>query len=158
MRAHTKVEIMRFLSYKALTSFLHGHQPGADASIGKLFWSHYHQEITELAIDILGADALVPTGQAPQQVFGTDAPGSPNDSANWTGVFFNARAGTIYAGTSQVQKGIVGEQILGLPKEPRADGGRGTRSRPRLTEQHPGRAGSGTRWCPTRCHPSVSVG
>ncbi|MEZ5218500.1 MAG: acyl-CoA dehydrogenase family protein [Ilumatobacteraceae bacterium] len=123
MRAHTKVEIMRFLSYKALTSFLHGHQPGADASIGKLFWSHYHQEITELAIDILGADALVPTGQAPQQVFGTDAPGSPNDSANWTGVFFNARAGTIYAGTSQVQKGIVGEQILGLPKEPRADGG-----------------------------------
>ena len=123
MRAHTKVEIMRFLSYKALTSFLHGHQPGADASIGKLFWSHHHQEITELAIDVLGADALVPSGQTPQRAFGTDAPGSPNDSANWAGVFYNARAGTIYAGTSQVQKGIVGEQILGLPKEPRADGG-----------------------------------
>jgi alkylation response protein AidB-like acyl-CoA dehydrogenase len=123
MRAHTKVEIMRFLSYKALTSFLHGHQPGADASIGKLFWSHHHQEITELAIDVLGADALAPTGQTPQRAFGADAPGSPNDSANWAGVFFNARAGTIYAGTSQVQKGIVGEQILGLPKEPRADSG-----------------------------------
>jgi alkylation response protein AidB-like acyl-CoA dehydrogenase len=123
MRAHTKVEIMRFLSYKALTAFLHGHQPGADASIGKLFWSHHHQEITELAIDVLGADALAPTGQTPQRAFGADAPGSPNDSANWAGVFFNARAGTIYAGTSQVQKGIVGEQILGLPKEPRADSG-----------------------------------
>ncbi len=123
VQAHTKVEIMRFLSYKALTAFLHGHQPGADASIGKLFWSHHHQQVTELAIDILGADALAPTGQTPQRAFGCDAPGSPNDSANWAGVFYNARAGTIYAGTSQVQKGIVGEQILGLAKEPRADSG-----------------------------------
>ncbi|MFN8021156.1 MAG: acyl-CoA dehydrogenase family protein [Acidimicrobiales bacterium] len=123
MRCHTNVEIMRFLSYKALTAFLHGHQPGADASIGKLFWSHHHQQVTELAVDILGADAMVPTGQTPHSAFAADAAGSPNDSANWTGVFYNARAGTIYAGTSQVQKGIVGEQILGLPKEPRADGG-----------------------------------
>ena len=122
-RAHTKVEIMRFLGYRALTNFLNGTIPGADASIGKLFWSHHHQEVTELAVDILGADALVPTGQTPQRAFAVDAPGSPNDSANWVGVFYNARAGTIYAGTSQVQKGIVGEQILGLPKEPRADSG-----------------------------------
>ena len=122
-RAHTKVEIMRYFGYRALTNFLHGKQPGPDASIGKLFWSEYHQEVTELSVDILGADAMVPTGQAPQTAFRTDQPGSPNDTANWVGVFYNARAGTIYAGTSQVQKGIVGEQILGLPKEPRADSG-----------------------------------
>ncbi len=122
-RAHTSVEIMRYAGYKALTSFLNGKQPGADASTGKLFWSQYHQEITELAVDILGADAMTPTGQGPHGAFRFDAPGAPNDSANWVGVFYNARAGTIYAGTSQVQKGIVGEQILGLPKEPRADGG-----------------------------------
>ena len=123
MQAHTKVEIMRFLGYSALTSFLHGKQPGPEASIGKLWWSEYHKELTELAVDILGADALVPVGQTPHTAFTTDAPGSPNDSANWVGVFLNARAGTIYAGTSQVQRGIVGEQVLGLPKEPRADGG-----------------------------------
>ncbi len=122
-RAHTKVEIMRYFGYKALTSFLQGKQPGPDASIGKLFWSQYHQEVTELSVDILGADAMTPAGQAPQTAFRTDQPGSPNDTANWVGVFYNARAGTIYAGTSQVQKGIVGEQILGLPKEPRADSG-----------------------------------
>ena len=122
-RAHTKVEIMRYFGYRALTNFLQGKQPGPDASIGKLFWSEYHQELTELSIDILGADAMVPAGQAPQTAFRTDQPGSPNDTANWVGVFYNARAGTIYAGTSQVQKGIVGEQILGLPKEPRADSG-----------------------------------
>jgi alkylation response protein AidB-like acyl-CoA dehydrogenase len=102
---------------------MNGRQPGSDASIGKLWWSEYHKEVTELAIDILGAVARVPVGQGPHTAFTTDSPGSPNDSANWVGVFLNARAGTIYAGTSQVQRGIVGEQVLGLPKEPRADGG-----------------------------------
>jgi alkylation response protein AidB-like acyl-CoA dehydrogenase len=121
--AHTKVEILRFMGYQALTSFLHGRQPGPGASIGKLLWSEYHKSVTELAVDILGADALTPEGQTPHRAFGADAPGAPNDSNSWVGVFYNARAGTIYAGTSQVQRGIVGEQILGLPKEPRADGG-----------------------------------
>ena len=122
-QAHIKVEIMRFLGYRALTAFLNGNQPGPEASIGKLWWSEYHKEATELAVDILGADALVPVGQTPHTAFTTDSVGSPNDSANWVGVFLNARAGTIYAGTSQVQRGIVGEQVLGLPKEPRSDGG-----------------------------------
>ena len=122
-RAHTKVEIMRFLGYRALTSFLQGKQPGAESSIGKLWWSEYHKEVTELAVDVLGADALVPSGQTPLSAFRSDGVGSPNDSANRVGVFYNARAGTIYAGTSQVQRGIVGEQILGLPKEPRSDAG-----------------------------------
>ncbi|HAP77445.1 MAG TPA: acyl-CoA dehydrogenase [Acidimicrobiaceae bacterium] len=122
-KAHTKVELMRFAGYRALTSFLQGRQPGPDASIGKLFWSEYHREVTELAVDILGADAMTPTADGPMNVFGADVVGTPNSSGNWTGVFYNARAGTIYAGTSQVQKGIVGEQILGLPKEPRADAG-----------------------------------
>jgi alkylation response protein AidB-like acyl-CoA dehydrogenase len=99
---------MRFFGYRALTSFLAGKQPGPDASIGKLFWSEYHKELTELAIDILGADALTPTGQTPHGAFRFDAFGAPNDSANWVGVFYNARAGTIYAGTSQVQRGIAG--------------------------------------------------
>jgi hypothetical protein len=122
-QAHIKVEIMRFLGYRTLTAFMNGSQPGPEASIGKLWWSEYHKEVTELAVDILGADALVPFGQTPHTAFTTDSPGSPNDSANWAGVFMNARAGTIYAGTSQVQRGIVGEQVLGLPKEPRSDGG-----------------------------------
>ncbi len=122
-KAHTQVEIMRYFGYRALTSFLKGSQPGPESSIGKLFWSEYHQEVTELAVDVLGADALVPVGQAPRTAFRYDVQGSPNDPANWVGVFLTARAGTIYAGTSQVQKGIVGEQILGLPKEPRSDSG-----------------------------------
>ena len=55
----------------------------------------------------------------PASAFQTDSPGAPNDSASWVGTFYNARAGTIYAGTSQVQRNIIGEMVLGLPKEPR---------------------------------------
>jgi hypothetical protein len=66
---------------------------------------------------------MAPTGRAPASSFQTDDPGAPNDSASWVGTFFNARAGTIYAGSSQVQRGIIGEMILGLPKEPKADTG-----------------------------------
>ena len=53
----------------------------------------------------------------------TDEAGAPNSTNSWATVFLNARAGTIHAGTSQMQRNIVGEQVLGLPKEPRTDAG-----------------------------------
>jgi alkylation response protein AidB-like acyl-CoA dehydrogenase len=120
---YSKVEIMRYLGLRALTSFLSGKQPGPEASISKVYWSEYHQQSTELAMDLLGLDGLAPTGRPPASAFQTDDPGAPNDSASWAGTFLNARAGTIYAGTSQIQRNIIGEMVLGLPKEPRADAG-----------------------------------
>ncbi|MGH9068989.1 MAG: acyl-CoA dehydrogenase [Acidimicrobiales bacterium] len=119
----SKVEIMRFLGYRALTAFIQGERPGPEGSISKLNWSEYHQAVTELAMDILGPDGLVPSGRPPASAFQTDEPGAPNSTASWAGTFLNARAGTIYAGTSEVQRNILGEMVLGLPKEPRADGG-----------------------------------
>ena len=121
--AHSKVEIMRYLGMRVLTQFLRGQQPGPEASITKVYWSEYHRAVTELAVEILGPDALVPTGKPPSSAFQTDDPGAPNSSASWVGTFLNARAETIYAGTSQIQRNILGEMVLGLPKEPRADGG-----------------------------------
>ncbi|MDQ1394878.1 MAG: hypothetical protein QOG64_137 [Acidimicrobiaceae bacterium] len=120
---YTQVEIMRFLGYKVLTQFLGGGRPGPEASIGKLFWSEYHRKVTELAMDIMGMDGLAPSGRKPSSAFRTDDTGAPNSSASWTNTFLNARAGTIYAGTSQVQRNILGEMVLGLPKEPRVDAG-----------------------------------
>ena len=64
--------------------------------------------------------ALAPTGRPPSTVFGPDDVGAPNSSTSWVDVLLNARSGTIYAGTSQVQRNILGEMVLGLPKEPRA--------------------------------------
>jgi len=117
--AYSKVEIMRFMGLGTLTRFIAGAQPGPSESLFKLYWSEYHKQVTELAIDILGADAMWVEGAPPMTSFNTDLPGAPNSSASWIGSFYNARAGTIYAGTSQVQRNIVGEMVLGLPKEPR---------------------------------------
>jgi alkylation response protein AidB-like acyl-CoA dehydrogenase len=114
---------MRYMGLRVLTQFLKGGHPGPDAAIGKLNWSEYHRKVTELAMDILGPEGLVPTGRRPSSAFGADDPGAPNSTASWALTFLNARAGTIYAGTSQVQRNIIGEMILGLPKEPKADGG-----------------------------------
>ena len=116
--AYSKVEIMRFIGMRTLTKYLQGGHPGPDASIFKLYWSEYHRLVTELAVDIIGADAMTPSGRWPSNAFQADDAGAPNDSASWVGSFFVARAGTIYAGTSQVQRNIIGEMVLGLPKEP----------------------------------------
>ena len=120
---YSKVEIMRYLGYRVLTGFVAGAAPGPESSISKLYWSEYHQKATELAVDILGMQALVPTGRRPATPFRTDEIGAPNSTASWASVFLTARAETIYAGTSQVQRNILGEMVLGLPKEPRADTG-----------------------------------
>ena len=111
-----KVEIMRYLGLRTLTSFLAGGEPGPDAAITKLYWSEYHRHATDLALDILGPAAMVPSGRRPSNSLQTDDPGAPSDSASWVGTFYASLGGTIYAGTSQIQRNILGERLLGLPK------------------------------------------
>ena len=118
-KAYEKVDIMRYMGYAALTRFSQGHAPGPDAALTKIFWSEYHRDVTELAMDIMGTPGLVAEGRAPMSAFQTDDPGAANSTASWQSVFLNARAGTIYAGTSEIQRNIAGEMILGLPKEPK---------------------------------------
>jgi len=116
----TDLEIMRFAGYRALGTELGGREPGPEASISKLLWSEYHQRSTELALDILGPAALTPTGRKPSSPIGTDDLGAPvSSTASWVDVFLNARAGTIYQGTSEVQRNTLAERMLGLPREPR---------------------------------------
>jgi alkylation response protein AidB-like acyl-CoA dehydrogenase len=118
---YTKVEVMRFLGYRILTGYLRSGALGPEASISKLYWSEYHQHAADLALEILGARALIREGRRPFKHFRTDEPGAPNTTASWIDVcLLNARSGTVYAGTSQIQRTILGESILGLPKEPTA--------------------------------------
>jgi alkylation response protein AidB-like acyl-CoA dehydrogenase len=126
---HETVEIMRYLGMRSLSSVLAGARPGPEGSLMKLLWSEYHQRVTDLALDIIGPEVMTPSGRAAASGIAGDAMGAPYSSLSWMEVALRARSGTIYAGTSQVQRNIVGERVLGLPKEPRADEGPWNESR-----------------------------
>ncbi|HVX22375.1 MAG TPA: acyl-CoA dehydrogenase family protein [Acidimicrobiales bacterium] len=117
---HIRCEIMRYLGLQTLEALRTGDGVlGPGASTAKLYWSEYHRDVAALALDLLGADALVPTGRGPLRPYRTDDPGAPNTSGAWVGTFYNSVAGTIYAGTSEVQRNILAENVLGLPRAPR---------------------------------------
>ncbi|WNG93916.1 acyl-CoA dehydrogenase [Mycobacterium sp. ITM-2016-00318] len=116
---HSRVAIMRFRGYRALTSKLNGRQPGADAAIGKVIWSEYFRRYTELAVELLGVDVLGPQGPGNGEALMVPEAGTPNSAACWVDELLYARAATIYAGSSQIQRNVIGERLLGLPKEPR---------------------------------------
>jgi alkylation response protein AidB-like acyl-CoA dehydrogenase len=97
----------------------HGVAREGTAQVFKLAWSAYHQRVTEDAVELWGEEALVPTGRGTSSAFRTDDPGAPNSSQSWVDVWLHARAGTIYAGTSEIQRTILGERVLGLAREPR---------------------------------------
>ena len=108
--AFTGVQLMRFGGLRTLAEVAQGRPPGPEASVAKLFWSEYHKRLGELSISIVGADALLrPEGD-----------GYPTTA--WQNVFLSSRAGTIYSGTSEIQRNIIGERGLGLPKEPKVAG------------------------------------
>jgi alkylation response protein AidB-like acyl-CoA dehydrogenase len=116
----TKVQIMRYLGLRALSAGMGGQAPGPESSITKMFGAEYHREVTELAMDVAGMAAVAPAGMPAATSLGADPLGvDPLSSASWSTVFLLARAGTIYGGSSQIQRNTIAEQILGLPREPR---------------------------------------
>jgi alkylation response protein AidB-like acyl-CoA dehydrogenase len=126
MRYYSKIQILRINGLRNLTSALNGSKDMGTIALGatnKMFWSEMHQAAMELALDIYGAEAmLIDTGPTAASWPGAmrisrreGYPVSPMMSA-----FFFSRSETIWGGTSQIQRNIVGERVLGLPKEPSA--------------------------------------
>jgi alkylation response protein AidB-like acyl-CoA dehydrogenase len=116
---YSRVQILRYQGYRGLTALLNGQRPGADAAINKVIWSEYFRRCTDLAVEILGVDALCADGPGNGGALIIPVPGTPNSAACWLDELLYARAATIYAGSSQIQRNVIGEQLLGLPKEPR---------------------------------------
>ena len=107
--SYTQVEIMRFAGLRLLASIASGKEPGPEASVNKLFWSEFHKRFGEIAIGVVGAEAMIRPD------------GSDYETEEWQDIFLSSRSGTIYSGTSEIQKNIIGERALGLPKEPSAE-------------------------------------
>lgn len=106
--AYSHVEIMRFQGLKLLSEVIARKEPGPAASINKMFWSEYAQKFTERMMNARGAESmLIEDGTNGRYV-----------ADRWTSMFFQHRSSTIWGGTAQVQRNIVGERVLGLPKEP----------------------------------------
>ncbi|MBY0287139.1 MAG: acyl-CoA dehydrogenase [Mycobacteriaceae bacterium] len=116
---YSRVQIMRYQGYRGLTQLLGGQRPGRDAAINKVIWSEYFRRHTELAAEILGVETLGPEGPGNGAALIVPEAGTPNSAACWMDELLYARAATIYAGSSQIQRNVIGEQLLGLPKEPR---------------------------------------
>lgn len=114
----SKVEIMRFLALRALTTAQAGGPAGPEASLLKIYGSEYHKRVTELAMSVLGMDGMVASGAPGVASLGPDPLGAPNTPAAWENVFLTARAATIYGGSSQIQRNVLAQRVLGLPREP----------------------------------------
>ena len=100
-----EVEVMRLNSLRTFSKFLNGQERGPDASLIKLYWSHAAQNMYENALDALGP--LAPLG-------GNDplAPAAGRFQLS----YLQSKAFTIYSGSSEIQRNIIGERMLGLPR------------------------------------------
>ncbi len=107
--AYVGVEIMKYNGLRMLTNLVRRGVLGPEASIGKLYWSTWHRRLRELAMDVLGPDSQILPGD----------PRDPYELGELQRIYLFSRSETIYAGASEIQKNIIGERVLGLPREPR---------------------------------------
>jgi alkylation response protein AidB-like acyl-CoA dehydrogenase len=112
---------MEINGYRSLTDALNGtHHMAALSACNKMFWSEHHQATMELALDILGLDGQILTGD-PTDVVDVRVKRGRDDYpvSDLQASFFFSRSETIWGGTAEIQRNIVGERVLGLPKEPK---------------------------------------
>ena len=104
-QARIEAHVFRLIGLRNLTRAQHGHAPGLEASVTKLYWSEMDKRLQEAAI---GAEGM----------YGALAPDSPFavEDGRWQYGWMWAQAETIYAGSSEIQRNIIAERVLGLPR------------------------------------------
>ena len=106
-RAWIGLEALRAHALRTLAAGPAGPGAATGPSVLKLLWSRWHQDLGELAMDVLGAPSMV-------------ARGAPYDLDDWQRLFLFSRADTIYGGSDEIQRTIIAERALGLPRAARA--------------------------------------
>jgi alkylation response protein AidB-like acyl-CoA dehydrogenase len=114
----TELEVMRYAGLRVLTKIEKGSRPGPESSVDKLYYSEMDKRHQELVQEILGPYGQISNLPAELTLESTNSQGHP---ADWAYNYLWSRAGTIYSGSSEIQKNIIGERVLKLPREPRAD-------------------------------------
>jgi alkylation response protein AidB-like acyl-CoA dehydrogenase len=104
VKAWMGLKIMRLNALRTLEAPRDGGMR-PEAMIGKLYWSRWHQALGELAMEIVG--------------IGSEIVEAPYNLDRLQRLFLFSRADTIYAGSNEIQRNIIGERALGLPQEPR---------------------------------------
>jgi alkylation response protein AidB-like acyl-CoA dehydrogenase len=108
-----ELEVMRFTALRSLSSVTAGEDSsagGGAASIFKLVWANWHKLLGEVAMEVRGMDGLLAAQSSAE---------SPYELDDWQRLFLFSRSDTIYGGSDEVQRNILAERVLGLPREPK---------------------------------------
>jgi alkylation response protein AidB-like acyl-CoA dehydrogenase len=105
-QAYIDSEAMRLTALRHLTKQLRGGHPGPEGSMEKLFWSEMYQRLLQVALDVAGPYAQLAPGDSRAPMAG-----------RWPQLYLYSRGRTIAAGTSEIQRGIIAQRVLGLPKD-----------------------------------------
>jgi alkylation response protein AidB-like acyl-CoA dehydrogenase len=104
-QAATEVRLFQLHNWRSLTRLAKGEAPGPEGSALKLYWSEMSKRLHQTALDVLG----------PASPLWEGAPGNPADGA-WQRSWLYYQASSIFAGTNEIQRTLVGERVLGLPR------------------------------------------
>jgi len=105
VQAWIGLRVMRYNTLRVL-SHVEGAELGREAMITKLYWATWHRSLGKLAMDVLGAHSEI-------------GDSLPYDLSGLQRMFLFTRSDTIYAGTNQIQRNIIAERALGMPREPK---------------------------------------
>jgi alkylation response protein AidB-like acyl-CoA dehydrogenase len=122
VKSWSEIKIMEINGYRSLTDELNGsHETARLNACNKIFWSESHQRTMALAMDILGMEGQILSGTGETEGM---LPGSQHGRADYPvndlqASFLFSRSETIWGGSAEIQRNIVSERVLGLPREPR---------------------------------------
>ncbi len=116
-QAYVEVRLFQLHNWRSLSRLERGLEPGPEGSILKLYWSEMSKRLHQLALDVLGPAAPLWHG----------ARDNPGDGS-WQRAWLYYQASSIFAGTNEIQRNVIGERVLGLPREPVSDPARAVRT------------------------------